>query len=184
MNKFEDCMVDLETAGMPPTGAILSIGAVFFDIESQTMGPTFQQTVHLGSAVEMGGTMSPSVFLWWLGQSEEARQGVRFGGQHINKVLLVFSEWVKETCRHEDVRMWANSPNFDLAILGGAYDRSQIKRPWNWSRERDFRTVRAMHPSIEYDYKSKGDAAHTALADAQFQVNHLFKIKESKIARK
>lgn len=180
MTQFFDLMLDTETAGMPPNGALLSLGAVWFDLHTETMGPTFQQTIHLGSSVADGGTMDPGTFLFWLGQSEEARNAVRFGGQHIHTVLQNFSDFIKETCRHEDVRIWANSPNFDLAILGGAYDRAGITRPWNWSKERDFRTIRNWHPKVVYDFKSKGDAAHTALADAQFQVNHLFAIKRSK----
>lgn len=176
-NKFTDLMLDLETAGMPPNGAILSIGAIWFDLDTQTTGPTFQQTIHLGSAVADGGTMDPGTFIFWLGQSDEARKAVRFGGRHIHTVLQDLSDFILETCRHEDVRIWANSPNFDLAILGGAYDRAGIKRPWNWSRERDFRTVRNMHPAVEYTYKDKGSNAHEALGDAKFQVEHLLKIK-------
>ena len=178
--KFTDLMLDTETAGMPPNGALMSIGAIWFDLDTQTTGPTFQQTIHLGSAVADGGTMDPGTFIFWLGQSDEARKAVRFGGRHIHTVLQDLSDFILETCRHEDVRIWSNSPNFDLAILGGAYDRAGIKRPWIWSRERDFRTVRNLNPQVEYDFKSKGDEAHNALADAIFQAQHLFAIKRSK----
>ncbi|MBH0040757.1 3'-5' exonuclease [Pseudoalteromonas sp. SWN166] len=102
--QFFDLMIDTETAGLPPTGALMSIGAVFFDMKTQTLGPTFLRTVHLATSVRDGGTIDPSAFLWWLGQSDEARHGVRFNGQDIRKVLQDFSDWIKETCRHEDVR--------------------------------------------------------------------------------
>jgi len=175
--QFFDLMLDTETAGLPPNGALMSIGAIWFDLATETTGPTFQQTIHLGSSCEDGGNIDPGTFLFWLGQSDAARNAVRFGGRHIHTVLQEFSDFILETCRHEDVRIWCNSPNFDLAILGGAYDRAGIKRPWNWSRERDFRTLRNWYPAVEYDFKSKGDSAHTALADAQFQVAHMVKIK-------
>ena len=180
MTQFFDLMLDTETAGMPPNGALLSMGAVFFDLATETTGPTFSQTIHLATSVRDGGTMCPSTFMFWLGQSEEARKAVRFGGQDIRKVLQDFSDWIAETCRHEDVRIWANSPNFDLSIVGGAYDRAGIKRPWHWSAERDFRTVRKMYPAVEYTFEDKGDGAHNALADAVFQAEHLFKIKRSR----
>lgn len=32
MTQFFDLMIDTETAGLPPTGALLSIGACFFDL--------------------------------------------------------------------------------------------------------------------------------------------------------
>lgn len=174
--QFFDLMIDVECAGLPPTGALLSIGAVFFDIQTQTMGPTFLRTVHLATSVRDGGTIDPSTFLWWLGQSDEARNGVRFGGQDICKVLRDFSDWIAETCRHEDVRPWGNSASFDLTIVGGAYKRAGIKTPWYWTNERDFRTVRNLYPTVEYNPNDKGHGAHNALVDAQFQVQHLFKI--------
>lgn len=174
--QFFDLMIDTETAGLPPTGALMSIGAVFFDLKTQTMGPTFLRTVHLATSVRDGGTIDPSTFMWWLGQSDEARHGVRFGGQDIRKVLQDFSDWIKETCRHEDVRPWGNSNSFDLTIVGGAYKRADIKTPWYWTNERDFRTVRNLYSAVEYNPAEKGDGGHNALADAQFQVEHLFKI--------
>ncbi|MBH0040756.1 3'-5' exoribonuclease [Pseudoalteromonas sp. SWN166] len=91
-------------------------------------------------------------------------------------MLQDFSDWIKETCRHEDVRPWGNSNAFDLTIVGGAYKRADIKTPWYWTNERDFRTVRNMYSAIEYNPADKGTGAHNALADAQFQVEHLFKI--------
>ena len=174
--QFFDLMIDTETAGLPPTGALLSLGAVFFDLKTQTMGPTFLRTVHLATSVRDGGTIDPSTFMWWLDQSDEARHGVRFGGQDIRKVLQDFSDWIKETCRHEDVRPWGNSNAFDLTIVGGAYKRADIKLPWYWTNERDFRTVRNLYSAVEYNPAEKGDGAHNALQDAKFQVEHLFKI--------
>ena len=57
MTQFFDLMIDTETAGMPPTGALMSIGAVFFDLPTQTVGPTFNRTIHLASSVKHGGTI-------------------------------------------------------------------------------------------------------------------------------
>ena len=111
--QFFDLMIDTETAGLPPTGALMSIGAVFFDLGTQTMGPTFNRTINLTSSV----------------------------------------------------------------AHGGAYNRLGQKTPWYWSNERCFRTVRNLYPTIEYDPSQKGEGAHNALADAVFQVEHLFKIK-------
>lgn len=174
---FDQVMCDLETMGMPPDGAVVSIGACFFDMKNEVIGPTFEQTIHLGSAVEAGGTISPGTVMFWLGQPDQARKAIRFGGRQIAVVLTEFSDWIAETCRHEDVYMWGNSPSFDQQMLGGAYDRLGIKRPWYWSRERDFRTVRGLFPKVEYDTSTMGDDAHTALADAIFQTEHIFKIK-------
>ena len=174
--QFFDLMIDTETAGLPPTGALLSIGAVFFDLQTQTMGPTFLRTVHLATSVRDGGTIDPSTFMWWLGQSDEARHGIRFGGQDIRKVLQDFSDWIKETCRHEDVRPYGNSASFDLPKIASACQRAGLPVPWHYVHERCFRTMRAMYPSVEYNPADKGTGNHNALEDAKFQVEHLWKI--------
>ena len=95
-------------------------------------------------------------------------------------MLQEFSDWIKETCRHEDVRPWGNSNRFDLGITESAYKRAGIPAPWVHWNERDFRTVRNLYPGVEYDPSKKGDGAHDALTDAVFQINHLFAIKRSR----
>lgn len=178
-NQFEDCMLDVECMGKGEDAALLSIGAVFFDLKTQTMGPTFLRAINLATAVRDGGTLDPSTIMWWLGQGDEARNGVRFSTNDIRVVLTDFSAWIAETCRHADVRPWGNSASFDLPKVATAYQRAGMTAPWYWTNERCFRTVRAMYPKVEYDPSQKGDGAHNALEDAKFQVNHLFAIGNS-----
>ena len=175
---FDDLMIDTETMGMPPDGALLSIGAVFFDLQTCTLGPTFNQTINLATAVRDGGTLTPSTIMWWLGQSQEARDAVRFSAFDIRNVLNDFSAFIAEHGSHKSVRPWGNSSGFDLTIVSSAYKRSGIAQPWYFTNERCFRTVRNMYPHVEYDPESKGKGAHNALADAVFQSEHLFKIKK------
>lgn len=174
---WTDLMIDEETAGLPPTGALLSIGACFFDLHKCEIGPTFLRTINLATAVRDGGTIDPSTFIWWLGQSQAARDAVRFSGTEIRTALQEFRDFILEHSRTQDVRPWGNSTTFDLTILDGAYARAGIARPWYFTNERDFRTVRNLYPSVEYNPDDKGDGAHNALEDAKFQALHLFKIK-------
>ncbi|WP_313330724.1 3'-5' exonuclease [Comamonas sp.] len=180
MPEFNDLMIDIETAGLPPNGALMAIGAVFFDLQNCSVGPTFSRTIHVGSSVQHGGVIDPGTFLFWLRQGDEARKSVAYNGQPVDQVLSEFSAWILSTCRHEDVRPWGNSNSFDLSILGGAYARLGLKAPWHFSKERDFRTVRNLHSHVEYDPSAKGEGAHNALTDAVFQVQHLFKIKQAR----
>ncbi len=174
---WTDLMIDLETMGLPPTGAVISIGACFFDLDKCEIGPTFLRTVNLATAVRDGGTIDASTVIWWLGQSQEARDGVRFSGIDIRTVLQEFSEFIDEHSRVQDVRPWGNSNTFDLTILQGAFHRAGMKAPWYFTNDRDFRTVRNMYHQVEYNPDDKGSGAHNALEDAKFQARHLFKIK-------
>ena len=179
MTQFFDLMIDTETAGLPHTGALLSIGACFFDLHTQTIGPTFNRTIHLASSVKHGGTMDPGTVLWWLRQDPKAQKGVAYNGEPIDLVLNDFSKWIAEHCRVEDVRPWGNGASFDLTIVSGAYKRLGIDEPWAFWNQRCFRTVRNQHPSVAYEPGEKGDDAHNALVDAIFQAQHMFKIKQS-----
>ncbi len=176
---FQNLMIDTETAGIGADGALMSIGAVWFDYRTGELGPTFEQTIHLATSVRDGGVIEPGTFLFWLGQDQKARDAVRFGGRDIRVVLQEFSDWIAETCRHEDVIPWANSPSFDLMKISRACERIGMKTPWYWNKERCFRTVRNMYPKVEYNPEDKGDSAHTALADAIFQARHMMKIAGS-----
>lgn len=176
--KFIDLMIDTETMGLPPTGALVSIGAVFFDLETRTLGPEFLRTINLATAVRDGGAFTPSTVMWWLGQSDEARKAIRFGGIDIRNALADLTAFIGEHSRIEDVRPYGNSSGFDLTIVGGAYERAGMKTPWYFGRERCFRTIRNMYPAVIYDPEEKGEGAHNALADAKFQALHLFKIKD------
>lgn len=177
MTQFFDLMIDTETGGGPPTGALMSIGAVFFDLHTCTLGPTFNRTINLVSSAAHGGTLDASTVLWWLRQGDEARKHVAYGGEPLDLVLGDFADWIKATCRHEDVRPWGNGATFDLTIVNGAYKRLALPVPWYWTNERCFRTIRNSYPQVEYAFTEKGEGAHNALTDAVFQVEHLFKIK-------
>ncbi len=174
--QFFDCMIDVESMGKGADAALVALGAAFFDIRTQTIGPTFLRTINLATAVRDGGTMDPSTVIFWLRQGDAARHSVAYNGQDIRKVLQDFSDWIKETCRHEDVRPYGNSNSFDLPKIETAMERIGMKTPWHFINVRCFRTMRAMYPSVEYNPAEKGDGAHNALADAEFQVRHLFKI--------
>lgn len=174
---WTDLMIDLETMGLPPDGALLSIGACFFDVETCTIGPTFSRTVSLATSVRDGGTLVPGTIIWWLGQTQEARDAVRFSGIDVRTALQDFSDFIAEHSDHKTVRPWGNGASFDLTILESAYLRAGMKAPWYFANQRCFRTTRNLYPKVEYNPEDKGADAHNALSDAIFQAQHLFKIK-------
>lgn len=171
-------MIDLETMGLPPTGAIIGLGACFFDLNTRTIGPTFYRAINLATAVRNGGTITPSSVMWWLGQSQEARDAVRFSAININTALTEFTEFIAEHSRVQDVRVYGNASGFDLTILQSAYKAAGVAVPWYYTNEMCFRSVRNMYPLVEYNPDDKGKDAHNALSDAIFQSHHLFKIKD------
>jgi hypothetical protein len=182
--QFFDLMLDLETLGTQPDAAIVSIGACFFDIKSRAIGPTFNRTIHLSSAVKHGGTMDPSTVLWWLRQGDAARKAIAYNGEPIDRALSDFVAWCMQHCRAEDLRPWGNGSSFDITIMETALRRLGIELPWKFWNIRCFRTVKSQYPQVKYDVTEKGDEAHNALADAKFQCQHLFKIADHLAGKK
>jgi DNA polymerase III epsilon subunit-like protein len=172
-----DLMIDLETMGLPPDGAVVSIGACFFSLETCEIGPTFKRNINLATAVRDGGTLNPSTVMWWLGQTQEARDSIRFSGEPVRSVLQEFSDFIAEHSTHKDVRIYGNGSDFDITLMNSAYLRADMPVPWSPFRARCFRTIRNMYPAVEYDTSAKGEGAHNALTDAIFQAQHLFRIK-------
>ena len=174
---WPDVMIDVECFDVEESGALVGIGAVFFDLQTCTLGPTFCQHIHLATSVATGGTMDPATIMWWLGQSEAVRNAVRFQGRDVRLVMTEFCEWMHEHSDEKLVRPWGNSASFDCGKVSATFKRLGMKAPWFWANERCFRTVRNSYPQVEYDPSQKVGEAHDPLVDAVFQVEHLLKIK-------
>lgn len=177
MTIYFDAMIDIETMGMGPDGAIVGIAAAMFDLQKEQIGPEFKRAVNLATSVEVGMTLKPSTILFWLGQTEEARRSIMWNTVRLPDALTDLNAWMAEHSRPRDLRVYGNSPSFDLVILQTAYRLTGVVCPWHYTNERDFRTIRAMYPSVEYNTDDKGSSAHDPLVDVRFQIAHLFKIK-------
>ena len=163
-----ELMLDLETMGIGPNAAIIAIGAVAFDLDRlELTGQEFYQTIDLESSVEHGGGITPSTVLWWMQQSDEARDEFKRPGGRIEEVLMYFHRWLPPT---NCIQVWGNGANFDNVVLRTAYERLGLQAPWNFRNDRCFRTAKAMLPKVEIE--STG-VAHDALEDARWQARYL-----------
>lgn len=123
--------------GTGADAAILSIGAVSFDINTGEIGSTFHVKVSLESCVRAGLKMDVSTVLWWLKQNDDARRAVSDGvGMELKEALEQLERFIKP-----GVNVWANSPRFDLGILQTAYRLFDKNIPWDFRKERDVRTL-------------------------------------------
>ena len=161
-------MLDLETFGTSRDAAIVSIGAVKFDLETFEVDPAGFH-VKINPHDPKLGTIDASTVMWWLEQSEEARNALITG----EKILLDqaqarFLEWLGPNAR--DTLLWSNGPSFDSVLLQDSFKRVGLfPWPFRYSNDRDFRTIRdiaEMTCDMEWDSTV---TAHDALADAKRQ---------------
>lgn len=170
---MKNVMLDLETMGTGPNAAIVAIGAVEFCLHSFELGKEFYAPIDLKTSVKSGGVIDPSTVLWWMKQSEQARNLFKGTGFDLYSTLASFSSWIEETCG-PDVRVWGNGAAFDNVVLGSAYDREGIERPWKFWNDRCYRTVKSMFPHVEM---KRTGTHHNALDDAKSQALHLIDIQ-------
>lgn len=170
---MNDVMVDLETMGTGPNAAIIAIGAVEFDAARGKVGSSFYEVVSLESSVTNGGAIDPGTVMWWLSQSDEARKAVCAHGEHINLVLVRFSQWLGQRAIRDDLRLWGNGAGFDNVVLESAYRSAQLPCPWHFWNNRCYRTVKGMHPGVK---AVRTGTHHNALDDAITQAHHLIAI--------
>lgn len=185
---IDHIMIDLETLGNGPDGAIASVGAVAFDpLREMVCGMTARQALsstpeQLGATglsfyvrVDLARSASPGVIdastvEWWLGKDKAAQQElVGQGRMPLEQVLTVFHAWVQQVA-HPAARVWAKPPNFDVRLMEAAYRRcfkpSDTPRwPFLFWNERCARTIMAISPAS----KIANPAAHNALSDAVVQ---------------
>lgn len=156
-------MIDLETMGTGSASAIVSIGAVEFDPNTFKLGREFYRVIDLQSCIDSGLAVEGSTVMWWLSQSEEARNALVTGIKTpLHEALQAFTEWLDP-----NTYVWSHGASFDLPILANAYavGVGQVK-PWKYNRELDTRTIlwltgQKMPPSV--------GTAHNALDDAKTQ---------------
>lgn len=171
---WSEVMLDLETMSTGSNAAIISIGAVAFNIERNKLGPEFYLNVDLASSVKYGGAIDPSTVMWWMQQSEEARKALLKDGVDISLALNQFSTWLDHmTDGPKIVNMWGNGAGFDNVVLASAYTRLEKKVPWNFRNDRCYRTIKNLYPNIK---APNTGVEHNALDDAKYQATHLINI--------
>jgi len=151
-------MVDIETLGLEPGSAILSIGAVQFTEDG--LEEEFYAEVSLESCQEAGLEIDADTLEWWLGQDDEVT-GILTGGDDLTHVLDEFRLWFPD-----DAEVWANSPSFDCEHLGVAFDAVGMSEPWAFYDERDVRTLKSLPGAANVEMEGN---EHDALDDAKHQ---------------
>jgi exodeoxyribonuclease VIII len=162
-------MLDLETLDKIETAAIVSIGAVKFDLDNLTLGDTFYMTVGLGSCLMRGLTIDQETINWWRNQSPEARQVMDDKGESLPTVLAFFSDWIISEKSEDTIIMWGNGSTFDNMILRNAYRACGANYPISYKGDLCYRTMRRIF-SFE---KIEEGVGHHALNDARNQAQSL-----------
>lgn len=179
---MRDIMLDLETLGTKPGSVILSIGARAFDPDAGRLGEGFYTIITAASCEAAGLTADLSTIHWWNQQSEEARAVLLAAldptkSVPLTSALLNFAGFIDDQCAAvgEEARpmIWGNGSDFDNVLLSVAYERSRLLRPWRYSENRCYRTLKNLRVDVPLDRQG---IAHNALDDATSQAAHALSV--------
>lgn len=159
-------MIDLETMGLTPNAAIVSIGAVVFDPRmGRVTKNTFYRELDWNT---QGRQIDPKTQQWWGGRVAEARAALD-GLDDLRGALDDLTAWLPRDCKP-----WGNGATFDITMLEDAYRQHGITIPWKFWNIRDCRTIKDMYESARGGYDKKtGGVLHHALDDAIFQAQYV-----------
>jgi len=185
--KYHEISLDLETVSTDPKAAIISIGAVKFNLEDvdtvETLRKpdrTFYRTVSLESSIAHGGHMSADTVRWWMKQSNAAKTS--FDGEFVITDVLVdlaqffdLHEFIEGSEERSKYVLWGNGSDFDNVVLNEAYKTAWGYSPIDFRLNADLRTAKKLalkiQPKTEFKTVPGADTLvpHSALDDAIFQ---------------
>lgn len=170
---MKHCMIDLETLDTAPTAVILSIGACAFDPQRGDIGSVCHLKLEIDSQIRLGRTISGRTVDWWMNQSVEARDALfseeaQKARRPVKQALVEFSSWLGKPDG-----VWGNGADFDLVLLGNLYDSFGLVRPWSFSKNRCFRTLKNLFGN---EPPAREGVHHDALDDAMYQAKWAIEI--------
>lgn len=158
-------MIDLETLATTADGVILSIGAVPFDLEKNTVAEQgFYTSISVDSNLEYERRVSEDTLIWWLKQPAAAQQVFHESKEHLVTALELLSEFIGDN----DYTVWSNGADFDIPMLAHAFTQTGVSIPWKFWNARCFRTYKNLPGAKNVEVGLSG-VKHNALADAYNQ---------------
>lgn len=167
---MNEVMVDIETLGLIPGSAIISIGAVSL-FRGQHRGyfvDEYYTTISIESNVKARMIVDANTVQWWIngGQPAGAKSALTFM-EPLPTALTQFGMWYE---KQESGAIWGNRASFDLVLLEAAYYATELACPWKFHQHRCFRTMKSEFSQVP---KVEPGVAHDALSDAKAQATQL-----------
>lgn len=165
-------MIDIETLGIGIGVPLFEIGVCIFQPKEKTIGDSYQINVDLLDVIiTTGFSTQQGTIDWWRTQEYDPRTMPRYS---LKDSLLALTSFLE---KNEVTHVWGNSPSFDCVILEQHYDALGLKKPWSYSKELDFRTVKWLYRDyVGLELGETGAVKHNAREDAIQQTELLLKM--------
>ena len=172
-----DITIDFETCSLCPTAAVMSIGAVawrrdntalpFYNLKGGKQDPAsvFSCHIDLRSMFINGFTFDEKTAAWWKAKTDEAKASLLSYDSYdlpcrrIDVAVKDLFEWMQDFKKEQyeqDICLWAQGSDFDIAILRNICYKFGIEVPVHYTNFRDHRTF--IYEAARLIYKAKGES--------------------------
>ena len=156
-----DITIDFETCSICPTAAVMSIGAVawrrdnlhspFYNLKGGKQDPAsvFSCHIDLRSMFINGFTFDEKTAAWWKSKTDEAKASLLSSDSYdlpcrpIDVAVKDLFDWIEDFKKEQgeqDVCLWSQGTDFDIAILRNICYKLNINIPVHYTFFRDHRT--------------------------------------------
>ena len=156
-----DITIDFETCSLCPTAAVMSIGAVawrrdnlyspFYNLKGGKQDPAsvFSCHIDLRSMFINGFAFDEKTAEWWKAKTDEAKASLLSSDSYdlpcrpIDVAVKDLFEWMQDFKKEQyeqDICLWAQGSDFDIAILRNICYKLNINIPVHYTFFRDHRT--------------------------------------------
>ena len=183
-----DITIDFETCSLCPTAAVMSIGAVawrrdntaspFYNLKSGKQDPAsvFSCHIDLRSMFINGFTFDEKTAAWWKAKADEAKASLLSSDSYdlpcrpIDVAVKDWFDWIedfKKEQSEQEVCLWAQGSDFDIAILRYICYKFGIDMPLPHTGFRDHRTF--IYEAARLICKARGESYHPSKAYNQVE---------------
>ena len=172
-------MIDIETLDTKATSIIVSVGAVYFDLETGKLGDKFYAEVpvyDLEYQALKGRSFSFYTMSWWMSQGDEVRQVFSEYRLNSEQTRVSSLDTILKDLRffiEGEPNIWANGSDFDSVILDNAFKMYGLETPWQFYQNRCYRTVLNIGDNKKKGLPRDKTTHHNSLADADYQARNL-----------
>lgn len=163
---YSNVMLDLETLGTRPDAAILSIGAIAFNLHDNL---TQYFEVKCGADLTKY-SVDYATFKFWMERPDDARNALFTEVVPLADGLRGLANWIRYSCGNDSSpNIWAMPSKFDLPILENAFKVENVPVPWKYDSDACLRTLCKL-AKITKAQRVQPRIPHDALSDCEAQL--------------
>ena len=161
-------VLSLQTLSTSPKAGIIQIAATKFNVKDGIFD-NFNVNISPFDNRKYPDDIdiSSSTLKWWTTQPKVLRDALAANQVTLLTAIKSFNDWF----HFDQSLVWTNGNSFYIPVLNNVYNVLGVKRPFEYYKEMDIRTISVF---CDYPYYTKN--SHNSVLDVENQATHLLKL--------